>query len=152
MADFSDLPDDISFISHDLQAKGEKRQREAALTIVRELIQRNPKKTGRSAGNWQVGMGRPKLIVEQPSITKVTGNTDPEALTTSQQAFVRKQLSKAIGEITKGKLSGADPTIFVSNTVPYVVPLNTTRPSIQAAPGWVEASIRFAANNTQGVS
>ncbi|ATI19120.1 hypothetical protein KF3_004 [Vibrio phage vB_VpaS_KF3] len=111
-------------------------------------MQRNPKKTGRSAGNWQVGMNRPKLIAQAPPIPE---SKSAEDFSKSADAFVRKQLSAAINEITKGKLIGDDPTIYISNTINYVVYLNTTRPSPQAAPGWIEASIRFGANSTQGV-
>ncbi|AFV81274.1 tail completion or Neck1 protein [Vibrio phage vB_VpaS_MAR10] len=148
MADFSEIPKDLKHFAFTLQANTETRQREVALTITRELMQRNPKKTGRSAGNWQVGVNRPKLIVQQPP--------DPEKVKSGEisktaHAFVKKQLTKAISEITNSPLSGLDPVIYISNTVDYVVLLNTIRPSKQAAPGWIESSIRFGADSTKGV-
>ncbi|QEP53409.1 hypothetical protein [Vibrio alginolyticus] len=148
MANFSDIPKDLKHFAFTLQANTETRQREVALTITRELMQRNPKKTGRSAGNWQVGMNRPKLIAQAPPVSE---RASDEELSKSSKLFVQKQLSKAINDITKGTLRGDDPVIYISNTINYVVYLNTTRPSPQAAPGWIEASIRFGADSTKGV-
>ena len=148
MADFSELPKDMDLISFEIQANAEKRQREAALTITRELIQRNPKRTGRSAGNWNLSVNRPNYLVTEPEITEATQGVTAETLAQSQDAFVKKHLAEVIKEATTGKLRGDDPVMYITNPVSYVVLLNTTQPSRQADPGWVEASIRFGAKST----
>lgn len=149
MADLSELPDDLSKFATKVAAFTTKQQREVALTLTRELVQRTPKRTGRAAGNWNVGVNRKPSVVIRPPISNIN-QSNIGRLEGSRTAFVQKRLAVATKRILTANLDDSnDPVIYITNNVEYINLLNTTKPSPQMPPGWIESSVRFAVNSTK---
>ncbi len=106
------------------QAKLRKRADQALRALVLEaskrIVLRTPVRTGRARGNWHLASGSPDL-----STTESTDRTGGRTLTTI--------LTKLEG------MKGGD-TIFLTNALPYIIPLEHGS-SKQAPAGMVKITV-----------
>lgn len=134
----SSLEADLKQLSLTIVGNCEKRQRNAALDIYIGLTRVNPKKTGRSAGSWQIGIGAPVRLVSQPP---VGSEKAPAAFVAARQREESSKLSRPIS---------ADITaIHITNIIEYIGPLNAGS-SKQADPLWIQKEVRRVASSNKG--
>lgn len=99
-----------------------------ALTVLGELVYKTPVDTSQALSNWQVSLISPLPI---------GGEIDPYfpgERGSSQRSSAQAAIEQA-RRVLNGKLPGD--TIYLSNVLPYIVPLNNGHSGQQAA-GWVE--------------
>lgn len=100
--------------------------REVALAADRSLVRNTPVDTGRARANWQASLGTPAVGVIDAAPGKRGSVT---AATTQADAVIAGY---------KGGTPGA--AIFLTNNLPYIVPLNNGHSKQQPA-GFVERAI-----------
>jgi hypothetical protein len=97
--------------------------------------QGTPVRTGWAAANWVPSVGAPMAL-------PAADTKDP---TPAQIAAARQAGRSALNEVLAYKLT--DGPIFVSNGVPYIVPLNDGH-SPQSPPGFVQTALEQAVLDT----
>lgn len=135
----SKLPGDVKKVALLIVANTEKRQRNVALEIYTGLTRVNPKKTGRSAGSWQIGIGTPVRLVSEP----------PKGSEENPYAFVNRRATEESSKLAT-PLSAKVSTIYITNIVEYIGPLNAGS-SPQADPMWIEREVKRASVGAAGV-
>jgi hypothetical protein len=99
--------------------------REIALAVDRTVVRATPVDTGRARANWQATLGAPAVgtVDSEPgkraSLTSTTGRN---------------------GQVIAGYKGGPNAAIFLTNNLPYIVPLNNGH-SGQAPAGFVERAV-----------
>lgn len=99
--------------------------REIALAADRTLVLATPVDTGRARANWQATLGAP-----------ATGVVDGEPGKRGSVAQATTQAAAVIG----GYKGGPGAAIFLTNNLPYIVPLNNGTSKQQPA-GFVERAL-----------
>lgn len=100
--------------------------REVALAADRTVVRATPVDTGRARANWQATLGAPAV----GTVDETPGKRASVASATGRNAGVIAQY--------KGGTPGA--AIFLTNNLPYIVPLNDGH-SKQAPAGFVEKAV-----------
>lgn len=108
-----------------LPERADKIVREIALAVDRTLVLATPVDTGRARANWQATLGAP-----------ATGVIDGEP---GKRASVAQATAQASAVIA-GYKGGPGAAIFLTNNLPYIVPLNNGSSKQQAA-GFVERAL-----------
>jgi len=100
--------------------------RKTALNLLVDLVRQTPVDTGRARGNWQMNIKTPKLdIIENTSSSE--------------------SISVALGVASKTK-SVKYPVIYITNNLPYIVPLNNGHSTQNKVIKWVEGAMKRATN------
>lgn len=99
--------------------------REVALAADRTVVLATPVDTGRARANWQASLGQP---------ASGTVNVAP-----GKRASAGAATAQAEGVIA-GYKGGPSSAIFLTNNLPYIVPLNNGH-SKQAPAGFVERAV-----------
>lgn len=99
--------------------------RQIALAADRTLVLATPVKSGRARVNWQASLGAP-----------ATGTIDAEP---GKRGSVRAATSQAEAVIAAYR-GGPGAAIFLTNNLPYIVPLNNGH-SKQAPAGFIERAL-----------
>lgn len=105
--------------------RADKIVREIALAVDRTLVLATPVDTGRARANWQATLGAP-----------ATGVVNGEPGKRASVAQATAQASAVIG----GYRGGPGAAIFLTNNLPYIVPLNNGH-SKQAPAGFIERAL-----------
>lgn len=100
--------------------------RQIALAADRTLVLNTPVDTGRARANWQASLGAP-----------ATGTIDAEP---GKRGSVAAATSQAEAVIAAYKGGASDSAIFLTNNLPYIVPLNNGHSKQQPA-GFVERAV-----------
>jgi hypothetical protein len=100
--------------------------REVALAADRTVVRATPVDTGRARANWQATLGAPAV-----------GTLDGGA---GKRASVASATGRNAGVIAGYKGGRADSAVFLTNNLPYIVPLNNGS-SQQAPAGFVERAV-----------
>ena len=120
MAEFDALAINMNRIGKNIEAKTNLQKRLFATSILREVVDRTPVKSGLAKGNWQVGLGLP---VSTPLKRKSKGGAGV--------------ISSGTARIAKSKQGE---NIYISNLVPYIKKLNEGS-STQAPVAFIEVAI-----------
>lgn len=135
--------DQITFIIADLGEHIEQELIALALDIDAELKEKpplgTPRDTGWAAANWIPSVGRP--IVDVPKVSE-------RAAKIGQLAAAAGKHSAGLGELLNYSLDGGQ-KIYISNGVPYIVPLNEGS-SRQAPSGFVQFAVYRAVRKRGG--
>lgn len=99
--------------------------RQVALAADRTVVLATPVDTGRARANWQATLGAPAV----GTVDSAPGKTASVGTTTSRNAGV-----------IAGYTGGPNAAIFLTNNLPYIVPLNNGH-SKQAPAGFVERAV-----------
>lgn len=94
----------ISIRAKEVAANAEKIVRRAAVAADGALILTTPRDTGRAAGNWNVSIGRVNTSVRELNFPDQSG-------------------AMAEGQARLGKWKLGSGTIFIANSLPYILPL-----------------------------
>lgn len=121
----------IDFIIADLDRHTERRVAAIGLGVVANLREDTPRDTGWARANWIGSKGREAPPLDQPEGRPSGGDV----------AQARAAQAAGEAQIVSYKLS--DGSIFVSNGVPYIQPLNSGT-SKQAGEGFVERAVERA--------
>lgn len=103
-------------------------QKAVAIQVLTNVVQATPVDTGRARSNWLVGVGEPDTSTRD---TLAQGSKGSSAVEVTQQVI--QEGSAALNQ-------GTAPTLYISNNLPYIVPLNQGT-SKQAPAGFVEAAV-----------
>lgn len=99
--------------------------RDVARTVLWTLVNVTPVRTGRAMVNWQVGVDDIVRLYKYPQPLKPV----------TPDAGFQEALNEGYGVIASYDGRGI---IYITNNAPYVRYLNTTHPSPQAPPGFIE--------------
>lgn len=115
------------------KAKGKTSQvvRKIAFDMSSRIIGRTPVKTGRARANWMLGIGTPN--------TQTVDATDKDGNATS---------TMILSELTNYNFETGKP-IFITNSVPYIVPLENGH-SKKAPDGMVKITVAEFQSIVQG--
>lgn len=119
------------FIIEDLTRFTEKRVVAIGLGIVANLRQDTPRDTGWARSNWVPSVGRPADPLREPP-----GRPSAGDVATARAAQAAGEAELAGFDLEKG-------SVFVSNNVPYIIPLNNGS-SRQAGEAFVERAVERA--------
>lgn len=97
--------------------------RKIAFELLSRVVNKTPVDTGRARGNWQVAVG----VID----TSETGSPDK-----SGDGTINRGLA------TLGQQRQTGGTIFISNTLPYILPLEYGHSQRQAPRGMLAVSIQ----------
>lgn len=97
---------DISSWSENTKKLANKTVRKVALDMLTRIVERTPVDTGRARGNWVIGIGNPVMTYDPDLKDKDGGPT----------------VNKGLGELADFDASQGQ-SIFITNSVPYIVPL-----------------------------
>lgn len=128
MAKPADFAKRMNKIAANIRANTDKGWKATALLITQTVISATPVDTGRARANWQVGDGK------APSGTR--NAFSPGKGGSSAGANTSAAVQEARSRIEASKSS----TLYVSNNLPYIVPLNEGH-SAQAPAGFVETAV-----------
>lgn len=101
--------------------------RQVALAADRTLVLNTPVDSGRARANWQASLGSP-----------ATGTIDTAPGKRKSVAVATAQAEAVIADYKGGNGEGS--AIFLTNNLPYIVPLNNGHSKQQAA-GFVERAV-----------
>lgn len=99
--------------------------RQVALAADRTVVLATPVDTGRARANWQATLGAPAV----GTVDSAPGKRASVGAATSRN-----------GQVIAGYKGGPDAAIFLTNNLPYIVPLNNGH-SKQAPAGFVERAV-----------
>lgn len=102
-------------------------RRKSVLELLKSLVNMNPVDSGRSQNSWRVALDAPDLSVAQE------GGYSPD-----KQAAESKVIAQATRILEQ---MNPDDVIYVSNNLPYIVPLEDGH-SKQAPSGFVGISVQ----------
>lgn len=118
--DFRQFSRNMQRHARDISPNLTKGVRRVASMILQTIVMATPVDTGRSRANWRVSIGAPALNTIE--------STDPSGSST---------ISEGLSIINR---LVSDTPIYITNNLPYIVPLNQGH-SAQAPAGFVETAI-----------
>lgn len=134
MASLGDFSRRMKIIARGVNENSDKLVRKIAVAVDTTVVLATPVDTGRARSNWRVAIGTmPDLSIIAPYVPG-EGNSTGEACARVQIQYAEM--------IIKGYRGGAQlqPTIFISNNLPYIIPLNNGH-SAQAPKAFVEKAV-----------
>lgn len=128
----------IEFIVADLSRFSEREIKALALNVDSNLRANppigTPVDTGWAAANWVPSVGVPKIFADPPG--------DP---TPAMIAARRRDGEQGLNEVLAWTIDNG--AIFLTNSVPYIQPLNAGH-STQSPPGFVQAAMELGVQDT----
>lgn len=98
-------------------------RKKVGMDLLRNIIQRSPRDTGRFQGSWRVAQNKPDL-----SVARETG----------QKESIQPDIS---GESAKIEKSDNEARLYITNALPYAIPLEKGWSKTQAPLGIVRIAI-----------
>lgn len=101
-------------------------KRRVAYLIFIVVVEKTPRDTGRAAANWRIAKGSPDLTILDAPIG------GPAPTTTAEQDSMLTRVLADRNEL--GQFNPQQEDIYISNNLPYIVPLEGGH-SLQSPPG-----------------
>lgn len=99
-----------------------------------KIVQKNPVLTGRSRASWRIGIGAPDTSSEPES-------SWPEPSDSAASAAYNHARGQ-LGRLSQGSFGGAPETIYITNSLDYVLGLESGAGSRKSPQGMVGVSIQ----------
>jgi hypothetical protein len=129
MSTFKQVAARLRVLANDLPANANVVVRKTALAIDQALVFATPVDTGRARSNWQVTINSPA----EGEVTNYPKSKDAASAAFASGSFAVQAAIKATQNFAGG-------SIFITNNLPYITPLNEGH-SQQAPEGFVQQAV-----------
>lgn len=119
----------INKLGIDIEKNADTLVRKTAITVVSSVVLATPVDTGRARANWRTALGSAERGVREPFAKGKKGSTGSQNIS----GVISETQSVVAGYKGAG-------SVFISNNLPYIGPLNTGT-SDQAPAGFVETAV-----------
>lgn len=138
--DLSGLPDAMNTIANAIEKDISQYVNEITLSVVAALGKDTPVDTGLARSNWWVSLGWPVYTTRGAFSPLPSRWRPPYADPGSNKSETRNQAGLVWSSAAAVRPRKPDETVYISNNLPYIEPLNAGH-SPQSAAGWIDRAV-----------